>query len=86
VARDLEVAGFTRSPELTTLAARSRADSAETAALAYCQGTPVRNEIEARDPTRLDEATAVAGAAIAKRHGAGVVDGKIQAHILAVAC
>lgn len=88
VAGDLEAAGFTRSPQLTTLAARSQADSARTAALAYCQGTPVRNEIEARDPTRLDEATAVAEAAIAKHHstGNGAVEGKIQAHILSVEC
>ena len=39
-------------------------------ALAYCQGTPLRSEIEARDKSRLGEATDVAAEAIAKRFGA----------------
>jgi hypothetical protein len=44
----------------------------------------MRNEIEARDPSRLLEATRVAAAAIAKRFGNGAVDGKIQAHVAGV--
>jgi hypothetical protein len=52
--------------------------------MAYCQGTPVRSEIEAQDPARLEQATEVAAAAIARRFGSGTVDGKIQAHIVAV--
>jgi hypothetical protein len=51
-------------------------------AIAYCQGTPLRNEIEARDAARLAEATDVAAAAIAQRFGAHDVDGKIQAHVV----
>jgi SAM-dependent methyltransferase len=85
VVRDLAAGGFTRAPALNTLAARSRADSARTVAIAFCQGTPTRNEIEARDPERLDEATNIAEAAIAMRYGTvGAVEGKMQAHILAV--
>lgn len=84
VSGDLLAAGFTRPPSLTTLALRSRADSARTVAIAFCQGTPLRNEIEARDPARLDEATRAAEAAIGRRFGSGAVDAKMQAHIVAV--
>lgn len=82
IAQDLKEGGFSNAPECTTLAARSRADSARIPALAYCQGTPLRGEIETRDPARLDEATDIATAALTKRFGAGPVDGKIQAHII----
>jgi SAM-dependent methyltransferase len=82
IARHLAEGGFSRPPTLTTLRATSRAASPGIAAFAYCQGTPLRNEIEARDPTRLVEATDVAAAAIAERFGHGVVEGKIQAHIV----
>ena len=46
--------------------------------------TPLRNEIEARDPSRLGEATAIAAEAIAQRFGREAVDGKIQAHIVTI--
>jgi hypothetical protein len=52
--------------------------------MAYCQGTPLRSEIEARDPAGLEAATDVAAAAIARRFGDGPVDGRIQAHVVAV--
>jgi hypothetical protein len=52
--------------------------------MANCLGTPLRNEIEARDRTRLDEACAMAERAIAERFGSGAVDGRIQAHVVAV--
>jgi len=52
--------------------------------MAYCQGTPMRNEIEARDAARLGETTEVAAKAIARRFGRGSVDGKIQAHVVTV--
>jgi SAM-dependent methyltransferase len=84
VAQDLAGGGFERLPELTTLAARSRADSPLVPAVAYCQGTPLRSEIEARGPTRLVEATKTAAAAIASGFGGGAVDAKIQAHIITI--
>jgi SAM-dependent methyltransferase len=84
IKRDLRNGGFTASPEIVTLAARSRAESFRIPAIAYCQGTPLRNEIEARDASRLDEATDIAAEAIAQRFGRGVVDGKIQAHIISI--
>jgi SAM-dependent methyltransferase len=85
ITRDLAAGGFTAAPAVATLAARSRAASHEHPAVAYCQGTPLRNEIEARDASRLTEATAVAAEAIARRFGRGTVDGKIQAHVVSVA-
>ena len=84
IARDLEAGGFVSPPDVKTVAARSRAVSPRIPALAYCQGTPLRNEIEARDKSRLGEATDVAMHAIAKRFGSGAVDGKIQAHVFSV--
>lgn len=84
IARDLANSGFTVSPRIDTVAARSRAKSAREPAIAYCQGTPLRNEIETRDAARLGEATDVAAEAIAKRFGRGAVDGKIQAHIVTI--
>ena len=84
IAQDLGRGGFAASPNFTTLPARSRADSPRIPAIAYCQGSPLRSEIEARDASRLAEATDVATEAIARRFGGGHVDGKIQAHIVTV--
>jgi SAM-dependent methyltransferase len=84
VERDLAIGGFTTSPRINTVAARSRAKSSRVPAIAYCQGTPLRNEIEARDASRLGEATDIAAKAIAKRFGRDAVDGKIQAHIITI--
>lgn len=85
IKRELAAGGFPVAPTLTTLTARSRAASCEGPAVAYCQGTPLRNEIEARDAGRLAEATAVAAKALAQRFGSGTVEGKIQAHVITIA-
>ena len=82
--RDVEAAGFTALAEINTIAARSRAESPYTVAFAYCQGTPLRNEIEARDASRLAEATDLSTEAIISRFGPGPVDGKIQAITVSV--
>jgi SAM-dependent methyltransferase len=76
--------GFTAPPAWRTLAARSRAASPDIPARAYCQGTPLRNEIEDRAQGRLDEIAGLAAHALARRFGGGGIDGKIQAHIVAV--
>lgn len=81
---DLAGAGFATMPRITTLAARSRAESPRVPAIAYCQGTPLRNEIIARGEARLGEATEIAAEAIARRFGRGAVDGKIRAHVIVV--
>lgn len=84
IARDVAAGGFAAPPRIDTLAARSRAASARMVAVAYCQGTPLRNEIEARDASRLGEATDAATAALERRFGTGAVDGRIQAHVVSV--
>jgi SAM-dependent methyltransferase len=84
IAHDLAQGGFTRSPQMTTLPARSRAVSPRIPAVAYSQGTPLRGEIEARGPSRLIEATDIATSAIAHQFSSETVDGKIQAHIVAI--
>jgi ubiquinone/menaquinone biosynthesis C-methylase UbiE len=81
IERDLAAGGFTK-PKMETVAARSRAESPRIPALAYCQGTPLRNEIESRDAARLGEATDAAAEAVAARFGRDAVDGKIQAHVV----
>jgi SAM-dependent methyltransferase len=85
IAHDLAAGGFTTAPAITTLAARSRAASCEGPAIGFCQGTPLRMEIEARGAGRLTEATAVVARSIASRFGRGPVDGKMQAHVVTIA-
>ncbi len=84
IAQDLAGAGFGAPPEIVTLAFRSRARSPRDPAAAFCLGTPLRNEIEGRDASRLEEAIDAATDAIARRFGPGPVDGKTQAHVVAI--
>ncbi|MBL8659625.1 MAG: class I SAM-dependent methyltransferase [Rhodospirillales bacterium] len=78
---DVRAAGF-KDVGLFTIAERSRAPSARHVAIAYVQGTPLRNEIEARDASRLEDVTETAAGMIAERFGAGPVEGKIQGHVV----
>lgn len=82
IARHLVEGGFGGRPIFTTLAAKSHAESPIVPAIAYCQGTLLRSEIETRNPSGLVEATNAAAVAIGKRFGHGAVEGKIQAHIV----
>ncbi|MDB5048512.1 MAG: SAM-dependent methyltransferase, partial [Fibrobacteres bacterium] len=84
IQRDLANAGFSESPRIVTVAARSRAESPRVPAIAYCQGTPLANEIEERGPGRQAEATDYVAEAIARRFGQGAIEGKIQAHVFTV--
>lgn len=85
IERDLAEGEFVTPPEFATVTARSRATSPRLPAIAFCQATPLRNELEARDPERLGDATDVAAEAIEQRFGRGPVDGKIQAHVVTIA-
>ncbi len=84
IEQDLVSSGFSAPPEIVTLAARSRAKSPRDPAIAFCQGTPLRNEIEAHGASRLGEATDLAADAIGRRFGRGEVDGKMQAHVVTI--
>lgn len=81
IRRDLEDAGFS-DIVIETRAEQSRAPSARFAALAFCQGTPLRNEIEARDAAGLNAATDRVEAAFAARHGSGAIAARMQAHVV----
>jgi ubiquinone/menaquinone biosynthesis C-methylase UbiE len=78
---ELNEAGFSEI-SIDAVEHRSRASSARDAAIGYCQGTPLRNEIEARDASRLLEATEHAAEAVAKRFGPGPIDGRIRALVI----
>jgi ubiquinone/menaquinone biosynthesis C-methylase UbiE len=60
----------------------SSASSARVPAIAYCQGTPLRTEIEARDPAGLAAATDHAADALAQKFGHGAVEGRISAIVV----
>ena len=78
---ELTMAGFAQV-RIETVGNISRAPSAREPAIAYCQGTPLRNEIEARDPSGLEAATQACAKALALRFGSGPVEGRIQAHVI----
>lgn len=82
IAQDLARGGFRARPEIMTIAKASRADTPLSPAVGYCQGTPLRGEIEARGAGMLGPATEAAAAAIAQRFGPGPVEGGIQAHVV----
>jgi hypothetical protein len=77
---ELEAAGFS-DINILTRADESRASSPRLPAMAYCEGTPLRNEIAARG-CDLGKATDHAAHAIAQRHGSDEVAAKIQAHVI----
>lgn len=58
---------------------RSLAPSAREPAIGYCQGTPMRGEIETRDGGKLDLANDLAEKAIIEKLGSGIIDAGIQA-------
>jgi SAM-dependent methyltransferase len=78
---DVRGAGFA-NVTVETVTRRSRAPSCRDPAIGFCQGSPVRNEIEARGADRLNEATDAAAARIAASFGEGPVDGMIRAHVI----
>ncbi len=92
IERDLASGGFEKLPQIVTVTARSRAQSSRVPAMAFCQATPLRNEIESRDAKRLSEATDLAEIAIrhsrrfanVERFGSQAIEGKIQAHVVSI--
>jgi ubiquinone/menaquinone biosynthesis C-methylase UbiE len=65
-----------------TVTRRSVAPSCRDPAIGFCQGSPLRSEIEARNPNGLADATEAAASKISARFGTGPVDGMIQAHVI----
>lgn len=83
ITQDLAISRFV-NPAIETIAFRSKSINNEIPAIAYCQGSPLKNEIEARDPLRMREAIAVASDALGRQFGKENIDGKIQAHVVTV--
>jgi ubiquinone/menaquinone biosynthesis C-methylase UbiE len=78
---ELTMAGFA-SISIETRDDISKAPSPRDPAIAYCQGTPLRNEIEARGAPGLEAATQACAQALALRFGNGPVAGRIRAHVI----
>ena len=70
---------------IDTVNRQSAAPSARDLAIGFCQGSPLRSEIEERDPNRLDEATDAATKALLSRFGDGPITGKMRAHVITAA-
>jgi ubiquinone/menaquinone biosynthesis C-methylase UbiE len=85
ISATLKEAGFS-SVIKERVAKLTRATNAYEVALGLCQGTPTRNEIEARDPAALQAVTASVQAALERRFGAGPVEGKTQAIVFTATC
>ena len=84
IRQDLGAAGFT-DISVASVDAKSKAASPRHAAVAFCQGTPLRSEIEARDASRLEEATNLATDALAERFGKDAIEGRIRALVVTAA-
>lgn len=81
IAADLRAAGFDRF-DIATVTETSRAENARSVAVAFCQGTPLRGELEDRAPGRLGEITDEVEEALIARYGTGPVAGPIRAHVV----
>ncbi|OUR77055.1 SAM-dependent methyltransferase [Alphaproteobacteria bacterium 46_93_T64] len=81
IENDVLEAGFSHV-SIETLEKDCIASSANLPAIAYCHGTPLRNEIEARNPEALDQVTKIAAAAITLRFGEAPIKSKIKGHVI----
>jgi SAM-dependent methyltransferase len=81
IRRDLGEAGYSQI-DIQAIDAISRAPSPRDAAVAYCQGTPLRGEIEVRGGPGLERATELATEALAARFGPGPIEGRIRAIVI----
>jgi SAM-dependent methyltransferase len=78
---ELASAGFT-TVAIETVTLPCRAASGRDAAIGLCQGTPMRSEIEARDPNGLQSATDAVADALAARYGTGAIEAPMQALVI----
>ncbi len=81
IRREVVAAGFDR-PAIERVTLPSRAPSALDAATGFCQGTPMRGEIEAMDPSGLAGATETAEAALRATYGSGPIEAPMQAVVV----
>jgi SAM-dependent methyltransferase len=81
---DLAAGGFADC-RIETVALKGQAASPLAVATGYCQGTPMRAEIEALDRTGLEAATGAAAQAIAERFGHGAFETELCALVIETA-
>jgi ubiquinone/menaquinone biosynthesis C-methylase UbiE len=81
IRNELTQAGFDKIA-IETVNRQSASPSARDLAIGFCQGSPLRTEIEARDPSRLGQATDAATNALLSRFGDGPIAGKMRAHMI----
>jgi SAM-dependent methyltransferase len=78
---ELEAAGFVNA-DIDTLVLRSRAPFARDAALGFCEGSPLRTEIETHHPGMLEAAADAAENALKEAFGTGPIDVPMSAHVV----
>ncbi len=78
---ELQLAGF-GNVTIDLVDEVSHAPSARDAAIGLTQGTPLRGELEARAPGRLDEITEQAAQALAERFGDGPIENRMRALVV----
>lgn len=78
---ELQAAGFQRI-EIDTVEQVSQAACAEDVAIGLCQGTPLRGEIEARNPEGLAGATTAVTRALHARFGTGPFQNRMSAFVV----
>jgi len=81
VRAELNAAGFARV-SVHAVNATSKASAPRDPAIAYCQGTPLKNEIEARDASRMEDAIHCATAELARRFGSGAIEGRSRGFVI----
>lgn len=81
ISRHVVAAGFT-NVALHTVEKVTTVASLSVVAHGLCQGSPLRGEIEARAPGRLDAITAAVEKALVARYGAGAIENRMSAHVV----
>ena len=81
IRNELQQAGF-GNVAIQTVEKVTQAASPREPAIGLCQGSPLRNEIEARAPERLEEITAAATEAIAARFGPSSFENRMRAIVV----
>ncbi|WP_311925038.1 hypothetical protein [Microvirga sp. 3-52] len=78
---EVQQAGF-ENVDITVVEKVTQAPSPREPALGLCQGTPLRAEIEARAPERLEDVTAQVTEALTARFGASAVENRMSALVV----
>jgi SAM-dependent methyltransferase len=80
IENDLRKAGFSHVA-YDVVAKRSHAPSARHAAIGLCEGTPLRHEINARDPERMRDVIDTATRELERALGDGAIDAAMRAYV-----